>query len=319
MILVISYPDEEHTDGVVQRLAGMGRDVQRIDLTDFPVRRPIAFDWSSDAGRERFIIESERGEVDLACARAVWWRRVTPFAPDSTVRDAKRQAFVVSETTEAIHGALDSLRCQWMNPKQADEAAHHKPYQWSLASRLGIKVPRTLVTTDPSKAREFIDSIGVGKVVYKAFLAIHDSWRETRLVQAEDLFRLDQVRIAPVIFQEYIAGTDLRIIAVGSRLFAAEIDARSTEYPVDMRMVIGEAPMRAITLPDRIEEALLRLQRSLGLVYGAIDMRYTDDGEYYFLEVNPAGQWHFVETRTGLPISDAVAQCLAGMEDDFQA
>jgi glutathione synthase/RimK-type ligase-like ATP-grasp enzyme len=318
VILVISYPDEEHTDGVVQRLASMGREVQRVDLTDFPARRPIAFDWMPDASRERFIVETERGDIDLANARAVWWRRVTPFAPDSSIQNPKSHAFVVSETAEAVHGALDSLRCPWMNPKQADEAAHHKPYQWSLARRLGIKLPRTLVTTDPKKARDFIDSIGVGKVIYKAFLAIHDSWRETRLVHAEDMPRPEQVRHAPVIFQEYIPGTDLRIIAVGSRLFAAEIDARSTEYPIDMRMVIGDAPMRPISLPLNIEQSLLRLQRSLGLAYGAIDMRYTDTGEYYFLEVNPAGQWRFVETRTGLPISDAVAQCLAGMEDDFE-
>ena len=51
-------------------------------------------------------------------------------------------------------------------------------------------------------------------------------------------------------------------------------------------------------------------------MYGAIDVRRTDEGEYYFLEVNPAGQWMFVETRAELPISQAIADFLANMADE---
>jgi len=64
-----------------------------------------------------------------------------------------------------------------------------------------------------------------------------------------------------------------------------------------------------------LNKRLLALQKRLQLVYGAIDMRRTPDGEYYFLEVNPAGQWHFVEQRTGLPISKAMADLLAKLDN----
>ena len=46
---------------------------------------------------------------------------------------------------------------------------------------------------------------------------------------------------------------------------------------------------------------------TMGLIYGAIDMRLTPHGEYVFLEVNPAGQWLFIEERTGQPITAALA------------
>ncbi len=49
---------------------------------------------------------------------------------------------------------------------------------------------------------------------------------------------------------------------------------------------------------------------ALNLVYGAIDMRLTPDGEYVFLEVNPAGQWLFIEERTGQPITATLANHL---------
>lgn len=42
-------------------------------------------------------------------------------------------------------------------------------------------------------------------------------------------------------------------------------------------------------------------------MYGAIDMRRSPDGAYTFLEINPAGQWLFIEEKTGQPISEAIA------------
>jgi glutathione synthase/RimK-type ligase-like ATP-grasp enzyme len=108
---------------------------------------------------------------------------------------------------------------------------------------------------------------------------------------------------------------DLRITVVGDQLYAAEIDARRTSYPFDMRMVIGEAPVEVVELPSAVREKILCLMRELGLVYGAIDMRRTTDGEFFFLEVNPAGQWLFVEQRTGLPISKALPELLATFND----
>jgi glutathione synthase/RimK-type ligase-like ATP-grasp enzyme len=123
------------------------------------------------------------------------------------------------------------------------------------------------------------------------------------------------VRYAPVIFQEYIEGVDLRITVIGNSIFAAEIDAQETSYPVDMRMVIGEAHIRPVELPPKVQKKILELQRRLGLYYGAIDMRRTPQGDYVFFEVNPAGQWLFVEERTQLPISQAIADYLAEMDD----
>jgi glutathione synthase/RimK-type ligase-like ATP-grasp enzyme len=81
-----------------------------------------------------------------------------------------------------------------------------------------------------------------------------------------------------------------------------------------MRMVVGEAQVQPTELPRALEGALLELMRRLGLVYGAIDLRRRADGEYLFFEVNPAGQWLFVEQRTGQPIADAVAAELMRLE-----
>ncbi len=313
MILVVSYAGEEHTDGVVRLLRQEGREVVQIDLGDFPARAGLALEWNGGT-RPSYWVDTAEGRVDLSDARVGWWRRVRPFTIDPAIVNQHDLAFAHSETSQAINGMLDAIGCPWVNPREADAAAHHKPYQWAVARQVGLRVPRTLVTNKPDEARHFIETIGVGRVVFKAFLASTQAWRETRLIERSDMDRLALVKYAPVIFQEYIPGVDLRITVIGNSIFAAEIDARQTSYPVDMRMVVGEAAVRAVELPPGLTGSLLELQRRLQLVYGAIDVRRTPEGDYYFLEVNPAGQWQFVEQRTALPITRAMADCLSRLD-----
>ena len=72
-------------------------------------------------------------------------------------------------------------------------------------------------------------------------------------------------------------------------------------------MDIEDAPITATDLPSDVEEKLRALMARLRLVYGAVDMRLTPEGDHVFLEINPAGQWLFVEARTGQTISEALA------------
>ena len=314
MILVVSYPGDEHTVNVIQRLEGNGREVVLLDLSDFPAHKGLVLSWPID-NSPAYLINDSNGIIDLKKTHVGWWRRVRPFSIDQAIASPSMRAFAESETSQAISGMLDALQCTWVNPRGSDAAAQHKPFQWATARKVGLQLPRTLVTTKPDAARKFITEVGVGKTIFKAFLASLDAWRETRLVEREDFERLDLVRYAPVIFQEYVEGVDLRITVIGDKVFAAEIDAQNTSYPVDMRMVVGEARVRPTQLPPKLLAALLELQSQLGLRYGAIDMRRTPSGEYIFLEVNPAGQWLFVEQRTGMPISQTVADFLTDLDD----
>ena len=309
MILIISYPEEDHTQEVTRRLQDMGASVVLMDLADFPARRRLSCEWRVGEPAH-YWIETDDGMVDLSQAQACWWRRVSAYRVDEQVNDPTLASFALSETTQAVEGMLDSLNCTWVNSRQHDSMAHHKPWQWTQAQAAGLNVPKTLITTDPAQARAFIEQVGIGRVVVKPFLATFDVWRETRLVTTDDLNKIELIRYAPAIFQEYIDGVDLRITVIGEHIFAAEIDARDTSYPCDMRMVIGEAKVKAVELPDDLSAALLDLQKRLGITYGAIDMRRTSDGQYHFFEVNPAGQWLFVERLTGLPISQTIAEHL---------
>jgi D-alanine-D-alanine ligase-like ATP-grasp enzyme len=59
-------------------------------------------------------------------------------------------------------------------------------------------------------------------------------------------------------------------------------------------------------LPASIAEQCVRLTQSFNLRFSAIDLVLDVEGEYWFLEMNPNGQWAWVESRVGLPISETI-------------
>ncbi|MGW0778332.1 MvdC/MvdD family ATP grasp protein [Streptomyces sp. NPDC002835] len=309
----MSY-DEDHALAVMSHLEAAGREVLRIDLADFPVRGAINLEYPA-VGWPELTLTTPAIHAEVDRCHVAWWRRVRPFTCDPKLGTPLDHHFAVSETGQALHGLFQAMDCTWVNPPLLDGMAQHKPYQWEAARRVGLTLPRTLVTNQPERAQRFVDEIGIGRTVFKSFLATAEAWRETRVVRLQDLAHLEAVRYAPVIFQEFVVGVDLRVTIVGERVFAAEIDATDTSYPVDMRMVIGESKVRPVTLPAALTATLLRLMRHLGLVYGAVDLRRRPDGQYVFFEVNPAGQWLFAEEHAGLPITSAVAGLLSRLDD----
>ncbi len=311
MIIVISHPDDRHAVRVLERLAQRGEEAHLLDLADLPHHATLALDFEH-AAKPVARLRRDTGEVvRLTDATAVWWRR--PQSPKlDTVTDPSAHGFVYGEWNEAVYGLYELMDCPWMNPPTANESASRKAYQLKVASRLGMAVPDTLMTSDRDEAMAFVDRLGLEHVIYKIFGATLDVWRETRRLTLDDLPMLDTLDLAPVIFQELVpAQADVRITVVGERVFPMAIDSRATSYDVDFRVTLGDATTSAIELPDDVHGQVLTLMEELGLAYGAIDMRLTPEGEYVFLEINPAGEFLFSEAGTGFPITDAMADWLS--------
>jgi glutathione synthase/RimK-type ligase-like ATP-grasp enzyme len=306
MILIVSSLADDHTAPVLDRLRERDVDARVFDLSAFPTGLGLVADHHPD-GAYQYRLRDDEAEVDLATVTAVWWRRPSQFVLDPRLADRTDANFAYTECLKAVYGLFHALDASWMNDPARDDAAGYKLYQLKVAQEVGLEVPRTRVTNDPASARAFVDERGPGDTIYKAFLAQPEAWRETRVLTPAEVTMLDDVELAPVIFQEYVpAEFDLRVTVVGHELFAVAIDASDTDYPTDYRMALGQARVEAHDLPPPVREKLRLLVDRLGLVYGAIDMRRTPDGRYVFLEVNPSGQWLFTEEPTGLPITQAV-------------
>jgi glutathione synthase/RimK-type ligase-like ATP-grasp enzyme len=138
----------------------------------------------------------------------------------------------------------------------------------------------------------------------------------TNRVKPEDLADLSGLRLCPVTFQEMIPkALELRVTVAGDRVMAASIDSQSSERAAHdwrrdgLRMIQDWRPYQ---LPREVEEKVLRLMDYFVLNYGAIDIIVTPDGRHVFLEINPAGEFFWLERCPGLPVSDAIADVLLG-------
>lgn len=312
MILVISHPQDVHAKAVLEALRTLDAPVRLLNIADFPQQLGLHIEAGGGAYQRQLQLPGEAEALDLAEVGAVWWRRPqSPVLHEAITRPSHR-SFAFNECHEALAGLWLTLdEALWVNPPPRDEVAARKAYQLQLAQRCGLRVPRSCITNQPDAARAFIQREGLGKVICKSFSATHADWRETRLVQQAELDGLDAVRTAPVIFQEYVeAEVDLRVTMIGPHCFPAAIDSQATRYRVDFRMDMERAAVRADQLPPAVEQGLRRLMQQLGLVYGAIDLRRTPQGEHVFLEVNPAGQFLFIEEKSGQPIAATLAQFL---------
>lgn len=297
-VLILATATDPHAIAVAGEIEHLGGQAEILDLGLFPqhARLSAQYECCTDCGGRSFVLEVESETLQLGDFGAIWWRRPqTPQVSPDIVRPTHRM-FAANEAQEALAGLWPSLDAFWVNDPGRDAVAHRKAYQLSVAQDTGLRIPHTLITNDPSSARGFADSRGYRNVVYKAFSATEQEWRETRLLKQDELELLDNVRYAPLIFQEYIeAEYDLRVTVVGDEVFPAAIHSQQTSYAVDFRMDIGNAQVEAVELPGDVVDGLKALMARLGLVYGAIDMRRTPDGKHVFLEINPAGQWLFIE------------------------
>jgi glutathione synthase/RimK-type ligase-like ATP-grasp enzyme len=68
--------------------------------------------------------------------------------------------------------------------------------------------------------------------------------------------------------------------------------------------------MRVYDLPSTIRERCTKLIRSLGLRYGAIDFILDKNDRLVFLEVNPTGDWNYIESQLSLPITKAMVNLI---------
>jgi hypothetical protein len=136
----------------------------------------------------------------------------------------------------------------------------------------------------------------------------------TTALTPQDLSDLDGLRLCPMVFQERIEKRlELRVTVVGQRVFTAALDSQQiagAESDWRQNPAAVARAWQSYTLPRDVARMVSALMDRLRLNYGAADFILTPNGRYVFLEINPGGQFGWLETELGLPISEAIADVL---------
>jgi hypothetical protein len=239
----------------------------------------------------------EDRRVDPGDLDVIWWRR-TGAAQELRPLDDEHGVLVDRCCSTAIEGLLQAtFPGIWVSEPSATERAANKLVQLDAAMQVGLDVPRTCISNDPAVVRAFAEQCG--NVVVKSLHPAEGVALFTRPLPAEPLPD-KSVLAAPTIFQERIDGTrHLRVNCFGDRVFPFEI--RSSH--LDWRGKLADAEVRPAELSVEIASRLVDLQSRLGLAMSIHDLKIAQDGRVFWLEVNPQGQFLFLQGLTGVDLA----------------
>ena len=307
-ILIITNSFDIHVDFLVEILEKKGQSFFRINLDKFPreyLIKQLYIDGDLHSSIEH--IPSQK-HLDLNHVISIWNRKPAPFAFISDDLAAQEIAYAQEETKHALFGLLYPLNCYWMSHPVSLRGAMWKGEQLNRANKLGFRIPKSLVTNNPSDVKAFKSKIKTDMIFKSlstpdlASVDVDDEDRiseglATTIVTDEMMDNLDSVREVPCHFQEYIPKKyELRITIVGNKIFAAKIHSQDDDRTkIDSRDMSAEILYEPTKLPKQVEDKCFNLVSSYNLNYSALDIIVTPEDEYVFLENNPNGQFLYIE------------------------
>lgn len=110
----------------------------------------------------------------------------------------------------------------------------------------------------------------------------------------------------PWLIQDFVeADVDLTVVVVRDKLYAFGLERTFVESSADWREnTESYRPENWLpwSIPLDLEKRILAYMKDLRLHYGRLDFLITTDGQYYFLENNPNGQYAWLDLfdKTGL-------------------
>jgi glutathione synthase/RimK-type ligase-like ATP-grasp enzyme len=303
-ILISTYPQDVHALEVALALADRDHEPVLWYGSDFPTVQ------SASIGLRGEEMEWEISGPGMASGRppfdTVWLRRVTPPVLPADLHPGDRPV-AERECSDFVGGlyhlaALAAPEAFWVNPLASRPRAELKAVQLREAARAGLTVPPTLMSNDPERIRRFLEEFR-GRAIYKPFYpAQWEAGTQTAVlltseVTAGDLPDDEILRLTPGIFQARIdKAHELRVTVLGHHVVTARLLSQETQATrLDWRAAGDQLRVEADRLPREVEAACLRLMQNLGIVFGCFDFIVTPAGEHVFLEVNPAGQFLWVE------------------------
>lgn len=244
------------------------------------------------------------GHVNVDDVNVIWWRRISRSQSQLT-DDPAHQDVIGNDSEAAVRGILvSSFSGRWIDPPHLVTKAENKLEQLRIAHQCGLRLPPTLVSQDPLAVRAFADKHN-GDVIAKVLRGTSRRPLVTVSVDADALDD-DSIRCCPTIYQARIPGDrHLRVNVFGSEIHAVEITSEHLDwrpYP--------DHPVHPVSLGSELAARLLRVLGLLGLHMGVFDLKIDADGVPVWLELNPQGQFLFLQAVCNVDLLGACSRFL---------
>ncbi|MGD0572910.1 MAG: hypothetical protein ABSB11_07790 [Sedimentisphaerales bacterium] len=228
------------------------------------------------------------------------------------------------EWSEVLEGFLAHIdERNWINHPARNSGSSHKIEQLSRSKRHGLNIPRTLVTNNAREAEKFVSSKKNGVIVKPLSSGFIEraSPEEDTIIYTQQFKRnhyqfLKEIKYCPVLFQEMIPKViDVRVTILDGIIVATGI--RAIENDGSQRLDIRRNNMSDVEyfplkLPHDVSTSVRSLIKSYGLRFAALDFGVTKSGEWFFFEINPNGQWAWLDLYGKADIASVFIKQLKG-------
>ncbi|MCS4301315.1 MvdC/MvdD family ATP grasp protein [Chryseobacterium sp. BIGb0232] len=310
MILCITHSQDFYTiDHFFQYLSSKNIPYFRLNSDRLNHFQKISISENS------FEITDEYGTtIHSDAIKGVWHRKAWRIQVPEEL-DQEYEKIFLNEYTNLRYNLFTQLEhLPWINPYENEKKIDgNKMLQLQLAKRNNLIIPPTLFSNDEEKVKAFFDQHCSGKAIAKLHSVIRKTMSgeglvSTMIIEEEILENLSDIVYCPMIFQPYIDKEyELRIMYIDGIFFTGKIN---NSQNADWRVRHKDYSWSAYELPDSVKVNLTSMMQEMGLYTGAIDMIRGKDGKYYFLEVNPQGEWGMLQKELGFPIAERIADNL---------
>lgn len=325
-ILIETVAQDEHAACLMWGMERRGHEVDIFLSSHFPGLASISlhYDGQSGVSARSSGKPTVTGDYDVGILR----RRRNPVLSPATSKADKDFALSESRSVLDCVSNFISVKKLWINSPDSRLKANSKPLQLKLAIDAGLLVPPTIISNNPDEVMTFFADRD-GAIAIKSLRPTAWSNKNsikiafTNTVSMKDLSekRL-AMSLSPTIYQTFIDKSyEVRAMFMGKTYLAARLDTPSDpKTKTDWRAARAygqDVVLRRVDLPVEVQRACLRLMEKLGIVCGSFDFIVDKDDRLWFLEVNPMGQFLWLDKCPEIPVLSVFMDFIESANPDF--
>ncbi|MGB8507370.1 MAG: hypothetical protein WCD76_03115, partial [Pyrinomonadaceae bacterium] len=163
MILILSNLDEDaHVPPVAAELERRGEEYRIFNPATYPMRSALTVD--NESGEVFAKLAWDDCELELNEVKSVWLRRPGDVELSENLLP-EEEKWLRTECHHLVRAMWENLNALWVSEPHHIRRASLKLLQLRLATELGFKVPRFIVTNDVDRAAAFLDSNPRGTII----------------------------------------------------------------------------------------------------------------------------------------------------------
>lgn len=316
MILILSTPTDYDTNGVIDWLRYNKMPFFRLNDEDL-MQGVISFNHNpKDLSQTYFEHYSQK--IFLRDIKIVWYRKF------GFLIEYEKKLGMNNDLLDYIYAEFINVHNLILKLLEDKKTLCKKTSSFSKidilnkANEVGLNIPKSLITNEKLKLIEFYNQNNRLIITKSIGEAKHVKYKNSEFTLAthkvEEMEFLP-LNFSPSLFQEYISKEiEIRVFYLDKKCYSMAIFSQNNEKTkLDFRNYDKKNPNRFVPykLPKIIENKIIDFMECIGLNTGSLDIiKSAINGEYYFLEVNPFGQFGMTSKPCNYNLHKKVADFL---------